>query len=124
MTTPSTAASALSFDNDHSTTSLRVKDLETRVTMLEHIVIGQRQTIDVILNFQKMQANSLNTPSTATANTEAAAVTPTSTTSSQLQPSTNTSLMHQQQQQHYTGGGDDEPSPTASVFLNRSRWAV
>lgn len=37
---------------------MRFRDLEHRMTLLEQIVIGQRQTIELLLNLQKMQQES------------------------------------------------------------------
>lgn len=115
----------------------QMRELEMRTMILEHALVSQRQTIDVLLNFQKMHASfSQQTPlshpsstvshrendSTAVRHRENAVLDNT------VDPTSSVENEVTLEGKPMVGGTDhqdvDRISSTASLFLNRSRWAV
>jgi len=115
---------------------LRMHELEHRMMLLEQVVIGQRQTIDLLMNLQKLHIDSSVASS--------AGPSPFVPTSHPPSDKYNTTTVDNTAE---NGGGrgddrvtprleggksladdhhhdDTETSSSAALFMNRSRWAV
>ena len=99
-----------------------------RVTILEHAVVNQRQTIDVLLSFQKMQASLAAQfpppPSPPVPHIPTAAVSQTSGALGGGGDGTQPPAAAPQSTTESKHDTDASVSPGACLFLNRTRWAV
>lgn len=134
-------------------TALRLHELEHRMVLLEQVVIGQRQTIDLLMNLQRIQ-QSVTTSLTPSTTVPASSGFPVSSSSALSERdhaalssendryANDTSSGDKRSEQKYEkyekdemigGDGtsqrqddedDDTTSASAALFLHRSRWAV
>lgn len=96
----------------------RLRELEHRLVLLEQVVIGQRQTMDLVLSAlhsrtphgcQEMQQQPSSTRLPPSGRDQSA--------KEERHPLV---MAHSQSQ----GGGAADPTPMEDLFMKRSRWAV